>query len=87
MSITLGQLLDEIETTLRQHCDYIVIIGKAYLCPVGNKWPFFSYTSYHLDSEHAHLLGCFPRPSGKASGQVSLDEAWRAAGARDVREP
>ena len=54
---------------------------------VGNKWPFFSYTSYHLDSEHAHLLGCFPRPSGKASGQVSLDEAWRAAGARDVREP
>jgi len=41
----------------------------------------------HLDSEHAHLLGCFPRPSGKASGEVSLDEAWRAAGARDVREP
>ena len=82
LEITLGQLLDEIKTTLGQHCDYLVIIVGTYLCPATN-----DHTSYHLDSEHAHLLGCFPRPSGKASGEVSLDEAWRAAGARDVREP
>ena len=46
----------------------------------------FSYW-YHFNSEHAHLLRCLARSSGKTSGQVGLDEAWRATGARDLWEP
>ena len=45
------------------------------------------FATYHFCSEHAHLLRCFAGSSGKASGQVGLDEARRAAGACDLWEP
>ena len=34
----MGQLWDNIETTLGPHCGYLFDIGEAYFLPIGSIW-------------------------------------------------
>ena len=43
METNFGQLLDNFETILGPHGDYLLTIGGAYLCSVGIIWLFLLF--------------------------------------------